>query len=55
MRAWKQALSPTPAGGATLRAVASVSATGAWAVGFAYRPQPAGTTLILRWNGTAWK
>jgi hypothetical protein len=36
-----------------LQAVAATSASSAWAVGFAFSGKD--KTLILRWNGTAWK
>jgi hypothetical protein len=35
--------------------VVAVRAVSSWAVGGTYRPEPVGTTLILRWNGAAWK
>jgi hypothetical protein len=53
---WKRVPSPTARGGAILSGVAAASASHAWAVGsvgFALTPSPA--TLILHWNGTAWR
>jgi hypothetical protein len=56
--AWKQVTSPDP-GGATaqdaLDGVAATSKSDAWAVGQAVRPGRHLTTLILHWNGTAWR
>ena len=37
----------------TLSGVAAISATSAWAVGLAY--EKTASTLIVRWNGRAWK
>jgi hypothetical protein len=45
----------TSAFGGLLNGVAATSARSACAVAFTYRPTPVGKTLILRWNGTAWK
>ncbi len=48
--------SPEPAGGGELHAVAAISATDVWAVGFT-GPASEGNshqTLIEHWNGTAW-
>jgi hypothetical protein len=58
--AWNQVPSPSPdtspKGGPILSGVAATSATNAWAVGNYYNPAKQQTlTLILRWNGTAWK
>jgi hypothetical protein len=57
--AWKQVASPNPAGSAngnSLHAVTAVSASNAWAVGSYYSVTAQATqTLILHWNGTAWK
>jgi hypothetical protein len=56
--AWKQVPSPTPKGGGALFGVAATSASNAWAVGCAGNCfQGLGTikTLILHWNGKAWK
>ena len=58
--AWKQVPSPSPdasvKGGALLYGVAATSAKNAWAVGNYYDPTSQKTlTLILHWNGTAWK
>jgi len=54
--AWRRVPSPNPVRGGTLYDLAVTSARSAWAVGqtggvFGQRPK----TLILRWNGTAWK
>jgi len=53
---WRIVPSPTPAHGGALYGVAAASARSAWAVGqtrgsFSTRPR----TLILRWNGAAWR
>jgi hypothetical protein len=56
--AWKRVPSPTPAGGGSLYAVAATSASNAWAVGCAgncFQGFGGIKTLILHWNGTAWK
>jgi len=53
---WRRVPSPNPADGGTLYGVAVTSARSAWAVGQTggvFNPRP--RTLILRWNGTAWK
>ena len=47
---WKRVPSPSPPR-STLRGVAAISARSAWAVGYT----GSGKTLILRWNGKAWK
>jgi hypothetical protein len=47
--------SPTPGGGTTLFGVAAVSARRAWAVGLTGQGTSLTKTLILGWNGTAWK
>ena len=55
-RAWKRDSSPSPGGifGTTLlNAVAAASATSAWAVG--YYEGSASRTLVVHWNGKAWK
>ena len=54
--AWRRVPSPNPVGGGTLYGLAAISDHSAWAVGqtgglFSRRPK----TLILRWNGTAWR
>jgi hypothetical protein len=54
---WSRVASPRPAVDGNLNAVAATSATNAWAVGShtdqAFNPpQP---TMILRWNGKAWR
>jgi hypothetical protein len=63
-RAWRRVASPSPAPDCDLMAVAAISARSAWAVGYA---DPSGgdlpsgarvviaRTLILHWNGTAWR
>jgi hypothetical protein len=56
--AWKQVPSPTPSGGGGLFGVTAVSARSAWAVGCAgdcYNSSASVKTLIMHWNGTAWK
>lgn len=55
-RAWRRISSPSPSGifGTTLlNGIAAASATSAWAVG--YYKGSVSRTLILRWNGRAWK
>ncbi len=55
--AWKQVASQNPGGSShdnVLAAVAATSSGNAWAVG-AYSDGTADQTLILHWNGTAWK
>jgi len=52
--AWKQVPSPSPGTQASLRSVAAVSASSAWAVG-ATDTSAGSNTLILRWNGKTWK
>jgi hypothetical protein len=55
---WKQVPSPVPAGGGTLFGVSATSASDAWAVGCAgncFQGFGGIKTLILHWNGTAWK
>ena len=51
-RAWTQVPAPALGEGRFLNAVATVSASSAWAVGI---NGPSRKTLIERWNGTAWK
>ncbi|HUJ07327.1 MAG TPA: hypothetical protein VLX31_14555 [Streptosporangiaceae bacterium] len=53
---WRRVPSPSPGGrsGSELHGVAANSADEAWAVGCARCFGPGSTTLILRWNGTAW-
>jgi len=55
-KAWTQVASPTPACPArlSLDAVAATSSSNAWAVGDC-ETNSASQTLILHWNGTAWK
>jgi hypothetical protein len=55
---WQRVPSPNPgpSHGGFLRSVTTVSAHFAWAVGGAFGTSTRGTqSLILRWNGTAWK
>jgi hypothetical protein len=55
---WKQVASPNPAGsslGNSLSAVTLTSATNAWAAGSYINSAGGSLTLILHWNGTAWK
>jgi hypothetical protein len=55
---WKSVPSPTPKGGGALFGVAATSASNAWAVGCAgncYQGFGGIKTLILHWNGIAWK
>ena len=59
-KAWKQVASPSPMassrGGAALFGVAATSTINAWAVGDYYNPiTQKSLTLILHWNGHAWK
>ena len=54
---WKKVASPDPGGPAhlnLLNGVAATSASNAWAVG-GYAKSSAEQTLIVHWNGTAWK
>jgi hypothetical protein len=54
--AWKQVPGPNPEGGVFLPGVVAVSARTAWAVGdTSSAPFPSVRTVILQWNGTAWK
>jgi hypothetical protein len=54
--AWKQVPSPNPAASDSLSGVAATSASYAWAVGSSSnRSRNVFMTLILHWNGTAWK
>ena len=53
---WRRVRSPDPgSGGNSLTGVAAISATDAWAVGVTTDSKAVGQTLILRWNGQAWK
>jgi hypothetical protein len=53
-KTWTQVPSPSPRADSSLSDVAAGSARAAWAVGSA--SNSTGTqTLILRWNGKAWK
>jgi hypothetical protein len=55
---WKQAPSPAPAKIGALNGVAATSASNAWAVGCAghcFGPMATTATMIVHWNGTAWK
>ncbi len=54
---WKKVASPDPGGPSRLNllnGVAATSASNAWAVG-GYASSSAEQTLIVHWNGTAWK
>ena len=57
--AWKQAATPNPSPGTqdanTLNGVAGTSASNIWAAGFYNTGANTSKTLILHWNGTAWK
>jgi len=56
--AWKQVPSPTPKAGGALFGVTATSASDAWAVGCAgncFQGFGGIKTLILHWNGVAWK
>ena len=54
--AWAQVPAPRPGSFSGLSGVAAVSASSAWAVGSTSTSAGgSGKTLILRWNGTAWK
>jgi hypothetical protein len=56
--AWRRVPSPSPGTGSALSSVAAVSARSAWAVGctaFCFLSSASPHTVILRWNGTAWK
>jgi hypothetical protein len=55
--AWKAVRSPVRGGNSSLSGVAASSARTAWAVGYTGYPDVGDPikTLILRWNGTAWK
>jgi hypothetical protein len=54
--AWAQVSSPASGTSSSLSGVAAVSATSAWAVGYTFASTGGSPkTLILRWNGTAWK
>jgi hypothetical protein len=56
--AWKHVPSPSPGSGSALSSVAAVSARSAWAVGctaFCFLHSVSPQTVILHWNGTAWK
>ena len=55
--AWKQVASPAPSGaqGTNLQGVSAVSRTDASAAGYYTNGSGATETLIMQWNGTAWK
>jgi hypothetical protein len=54
--AWKRVPSPSPRASSELDGVAAVSPRLAWAVGSASSKSRNGsTTVILRWDGTAWR
>jgi len=50
--AWTKAPGPSLGQGRFLEAVSAISASSAWGVGV---NEPSFKTLIMRWNGTAWK
>lgn len=55
---WKRVLSPDPGGAArdnSLTGVVIISATDAWAVGWCQSGRFFRQTLILHWNGKAWR
>ena len=53
---WKQVPSPAPRANSGLSGVAATSAGRAWAVGWTTNTSKTKQqTLILGWNGTAWK
>lgn len=56
--AWKRVPSPAQAQIGALNGVTATSATNAWAVGCAghcFGPMATTSTMVVRWNGTAWK
>jgi hypothetical protein len=54
--AWKHVPTPSPGASAELSGIAVTSADNAWAVGSTSKINHGSSqTLILRWNGTAWK
>src|SRR5215831_11385260 len=56
--AWMRMPSPAPARVGALNGVAATSASNAWAVGCAghcFGPMATTTTMIVHWNGTAWR
>jgi hypothetical protein len=56
--AWKQVPSPALAGVGALNGIAATTASDAWAVGCAghcFGPMATTKTMIVRWNGSAWK
>jgi hypothetical protein len=56
--AWKKVASPNPGSTAAsniLFGIAAPSSGAAWAVGSHFDNGPPQQTLIVRWNGTAWK
>jgi hypothetical protein len=55
---WRRVASPAPARIGALNGVAATSASNVWAVGCAghcFGPMATTKTMILRWNGTAWR
>jgi hypothetical protein len=55
---WTRVPSPAPARVGALNGVAATSASNAWAVGCAghcFGPMATTTTMIVHWNGTAWR
>src|SRR5215469_1616553 len=56
--AWTRVPSPAPARVGALNGVAATSADNAWAVGctgHCFGPMATTTTMIVHWNGTAWR
>ncbi|HEY5988780.1 MAG TPA: hypothetical protein VIV12_20730, partial [Streptosporangiaceae bacterium] len=54
--AWKKMASPNPgAGSNVLNGVTAISASNAWAVGELWNSSGTAQTLVLHWNGIAWK
>src|SRR5215467_1175377 len=51
---WTVTKTPNP-GSPGLTGVATTSSANAWAVGYYLNHQSGASTLIARWNGTAWK
>jgi hypothetical protein len=55
---WKKVASPDPGGNSRWNALSGVSATSssnAWAVGYHVNRSHVEQTLVLHWNGTAWR
>jgi len=56
--AWTRVPSPAPARAGALNGVAATSASNAWAVGctgHCFGPMATTATMIVHWNGTAWR